>query len=149
VIGVDTCRDNMRVGSRTAPENALFLVADALALPGELQRLATSVTVNFPWGSLLRGLLDGHPGLLAGLRAVGRAGLSLEVRLNAGALADAGWTIESGGAHLAIILRRAGFAVRAPAIMTPAQLRAYPTTWAKRLAFGRDPRAIQFDAVLA
>jgi hypothetical protein len=33
--------------------------------------------------------------------------------------------------------------------MGPEQLRACPTTWAKRLAFGRDPRAIAVDAVIA
>jgi 16S rRNA (adenine(1408)-N(1))-methyltransferase len=149
VIGVDTCRENLRDSSRTAPENALFVVADALALPGELHRLATGVTVNFPWGSLLRGLLDGHAGLLDGLRAVGRSGAALEVRLNAGALTDAGSDLESGGERVAAVLRKAGFAVGPIRALGPDQLRDCPTTWAKRLAFGRDPRAIQIGAAFA
>jgi 16S rRNA (adenine(1408)-N(1))-methyltransferase len=149
VIGVDTCRENLRTSSRTAPANALFVVADALALPANLRGVATGVTVNFPWGSLLRGLLDGHPGLLAGLRTVGRAGLSLEVRLNAGALAEAGWKLDDGVDRVAEVLRGGGIAVRPPRELAPAQLRAYPTTWAKRLAFGRDPRAIEIGGVLA
>ncbi|HEY7034782.1 MAG TPA: methyltransferase domain-containing protein [Thermomicrobiales bacterium] len=149
VIGVDTCGANLREVSRAAPENALFVVADALALPHGLHGLATGVSINFPWGSLLRGLLDGETTLLDGLRAVGRPGCSLTVRLNGGALSEAGWSIEAGGERVAAVLRSAGFAVGPVETMGPEQLRACPTTWAKRLAFGRDPRAIAVDAVIA
>lgn len=148
VIGVDTCHRNLKQSSRTAPENALFVLADALALPCGLHGLATGATVNFPWGSLLRGLLDGDAGLLCGLRAIGRPGLALTIRLNGGALVEAGWTIEAGGERVAAVLRGAGFVVGPVGMMGAEQLRGCPTTWAKRLAFGRDPRAIQVCAVL-
>ena len=148
-IGVDLCEANLRIASRAAGGNALFVVADALALPGELSRVATRVTVNFPWGSLLRGLLSGHPGLLAGLGAIGRGGTSLEIRLNAGALAEAGWTLEAGSERVAAVLRDAGIHVGATRILGPADLRRWPTTWAKRLAFGRDPRASRIEATVA
>jgi 16S rRNA (adenine(1408)-N(1))-methyltransferase len=147
-IGVDTCRANLMTGSRRAPENALFLVADALALPDELDGVATRLTVNFPWGSLLRGFVEGHPELLAGLRRVGRAGAALEVTLNAEALAELGWELAAGGERVATVLGRAGFAVGPVEVMGADQLRRWPTTWAKRLAFGRDPRAIRIGAVL-
>ena len=148
-IGVDLCEANLRIASRAAGGNALFVVADALALPGELSRVATRVTVNFPWGSLLRGLLSGHPGLLAGLGAIGRGGTSLEIRLNAGALAEAGWTLEAGSERVAAVLRDAGIYVGATRILGPADLRRWPTTWAKRLAFGRDPRASRVESTVA
>jgi 16S rRNA (adenine(1408)-N(1))-methyltransferase len=148
VIGVDSCRDNLRRISRAAPENACFVVADALALPGEWDGLARVVTINYAWGSLLRGLLAGHAGLLAGLRAVGSGGLALEVTLNAEALAAAGWEFERGAKRVADVLRTAGFAVCRTSPLTPDQLRAQPTTWAKRLAFGRDPRAVSIEARL-
>ena len=148
-IGVDLCEANLRAASRAVGGNALFVVADALALPGELSWVATRVTVNFPWGSLLRGLLSGHPGLLAGLGAVARGGTSLEIRLNAGALAEAGWTLEAGSERVAEVLRDAGIDVGATRILGPADLRRWPTTWAKRLAFGRDPRASRIEATLA
>ncbi len=148
-IGVDLCEANLRIASRAAPDNALFVVADALALPDELPRVATRVTVNFPWGSLLRGLLAGHPGLLAGLGAIARGGTSLEIRLNAGALAEAGWTLEAGSERVTAVLRDAGVNVGATGVLGAADLRRWPTTWAKRLAFGRDPRADRIDAMLA
>src|SRR5690349_24412306 len=83
-IGVDTCRENLRAASREAPDNALYIIADGRALPTELHGTATRVVINFPWGSLLAGLLDGDAGLLAGLTAILRPGAALELRLNAG-----------------------------------------------------------------
>lgn len=147
-VGVDLVEANLRIASRKAAGNALFVVADALALPGELSRVATRVTVNFPWGSLLRGLLSGHPGLLAGIGAVGNRGTTLDVRLNAGALAEVGWTLEAGSERVRGVLRDAGLDVDAPRLLGPADLRRWPTTWAKRLAFGREPRAVRIEATL-
>src|SRR4051812_8153871 len=49
-IGIDTCRENLREASRCAPDNALYLIADGLALPSDLTGLATRITINFPWG---------------------------------------------------------------------------------------------------
>jgi 16S rRNA (adenine(1408)-N(1))-methyltransferase len=147
-IGVDLCEANLRVASRSGAGNALFVVADALALPGELGRVAARVTVNFPWGSLLRGLLTGHPGLMTGLGAIGNGGASLEIGLNAGALAEAGWTLEAGSERVSAVLRDAGVGVEAIETLGAADLRRWPTTWAKRLAFGRDPRAVRIEARL-
>ncbi len=147
-IGVDLNAENLGAASRGASGNALFVVADALALPEELNGVATRVTINFPWGSLLRGLLAGHPGLLAGLGAIGRGGTGLEIGLNAGALADAGWTLEAGTERVAAVLREAGVDVGATWLLGAADLRRWPTTWAKRLAFGRDPRASRIEAAL-
>jgi hypothetical protein len=38
--------------------------------------------------------------------------------------------------------------MRPPAHVTAAELRAFPTTWARRLAFGRDPRALHLHGVM-
>ncbi len=110
-IGVDTCRDNLRKASRKAPPNALYVIANALALPKELGGMASKVTINFPWGSLLTVLLDGEPMLLEGLLAISRPGAALEVRLNAGALAEADYTLESGSARIRQALHEGGFDV--------------------------------------
>jgi trans-aconitate methyltransferase len=140
-IGLDACRENLIEQSRRAPENAIFLVANALTLPAELTEIATRLTINFPWGSLLTGLLD-DPGFCARLVSLVRPGATLEVVVNGGALAEAGWEMEAGAARIQSNLCAAGFALRTPLPWSAAELRARPTTWARRLAFGRDPRAV-------
>jgi 16S rRNA (adenine(1408)-N(1))-methyltransferase len=141
-IGIDACRENLRERSRNAPPNALYVIANALTLPHEVDGLATHLTINFPWGSLLAGLLDGDSALVEHLATLARPGALLEMRLNAGALADAGWPLEDGGQRVRQVLQAEGFSVRPPVILGSRELRACPTTWARRLAFGRDPRAL-------
>ena len=148
VIGVDACREQLRDVSRRAPGNALFVIANALALPRELDALAAQLWINFPWGSLLRSLLDGDPALLTGLERIARPGATLTVRLNGGALAEAGTTFEHGGSEAQRSLRAVGIRVGALEQLDVAALRALPSSWAKRLAFGRDPRAIQLRAMM-
>jgi len=142
-IGVDACRENLREASRRAPANALYLIANALALPPALDGLATRLTVNFPWGSLLAALLAGDPALMERLAGLARPGALVEVRLNAGALAEAGWPLMEGARRVRQALQAGGFNVRPAVELGPRELRACPTTWARRLAFGRDPRALE------
>ncbi len=65
VIGIDASAAAMAEASRRAARpaarggvaNALFVVAAAERPPIELLGIADEVTINFPWGSLLRGAL--------------------------------------------------------------------------------------------
>jgi len=142
VIGVDACRENLRATSRDNRANALFVIANAQALPREIYGLAGHVTINFPWGSLLEGLLAGQPGLMHGLAAISLPGALLDIRLNAAALAEAGVSFEKGTALVRGSLLANGFGLRVPTVLDTQTLRACPTTWARRLAFGRDPRSV-------
>lgn len=139
VIGIDTCGANAIINARRAPANARLLVHDALAVPSELADMAELITINFPWGSLLRALLAGDDRLRSIL-----AGRPCEIRVNAGALAEQGYEYEPG-----IEAIRRSICVSSPLRLTTEfldrqALRAFPTTWAKRLAFGRDPYAVAF-----
>jgi 16S rRNA (adenine(1408)-N(1))-methyltransferase len=141
-VGVDACRENLRDASRNTPANALFVIASAQSLPVELDGFADRLVINFPWGSLLDGLLSADAALLDGLRRVTQPSARVEARLNASALADAGWGLVEGGAQIYHALRQAGFRLRSPALLNASDLRACPTTWAKRMAFGRNPEAV-------
>ncbi len=83
-----------------------------------------------------------------GLLAIARPGAALEIRLNAGALAEADYTLESGGARVRQALHEGGFDVGNPVRLDARELRRCRTTWAKRLAYGRDPRAVCLRAML-
>lgn len=139
VIGIDACRENLRGVSRNAPCNALFVIANALALPRELQELATRITINFPWGSLLAALLGDEQALRDGLAMLMQPGAALEIRLNRGALAEAGYALEAGALRIQQTLRQWGFHTGQSAMLDANALRVYPTSWARRLAYGRDP----------
>lgn len=141
-VGVDACRENLRKPSRSAPGNALFVIANAAALPRALYGQAGRISINFPWGSLRDGLLEGDPALLEGLNALGCPGARIEVLLNRSALAEAGWDLLSGGAAVRDNLRLAGYAAAPQRIVEAAALRALPSTWAKRLAYSRTPEAV-------
>jgi 16S rRNA (adenine(1408)-N(1))-methyltransferase len=139
VIGIDTCGANAIGAARRLPVNALLIVHDALAIPEEVAGPARAITINFPWGSLLRALLDGDDRLLATLR-----GKRCDIRINAGALNEQGYAFEAGIEAIRQSLRCLSPARLAIEELDTRALRALPSTWAKRLAFGRDPRAVTF-----
>lgn len=142
VIGVDSCRENLREHSRSSLPNLLYVIASAQSLPHELTGLVLQVTINFPWGSLLDSLLNDDARLMLGLESILGSGARLEVRLNGGALSEAGWTLEDGAERVRENLSRAGWFIRKSETMDSTSLRNFPSTWAKRLAFGRDPHAM-------
>jgi len=145
-IGIDACRENLRHASRRTGANVLFAIANAHALPHELAGVATEITINFPWGSLLTGLLQREPGLLAELGTVARPGAGLHVRLNGEAVARAGWDLPASAEVVGRGLADVGWTVARPHMLSGAALRRLPSTWAKRLAFGRDPHALELHA---
>lgn len=71
VIGLDANASAMAEASNRAfrgrVANAVFLVEAAEALPGPLAETAKLVTMNFPWGSLLRGVLGLDDAVLHGI----------------------------------------------------------------------------------
>ena len=135
--------ESSRRASRGGPTNALFVAAAAERLPAELRGLADELTILLPWGSLLRGTLalDNAAAASAGIAALlapgdiatayvsieDRDGLELP-RLDAESACEAlrdGWSRH--GLELCVLR---------PA--TAAELEATRSTWAGRLAAGRD-----------
>jgi len=142
VIGVDACRENLRERSRVKLPNVVFVIASAQNLPRELNGLITHLTINFPWGSLLDSLLSDDPRWMNGLLSMARPGMSMEVRLNSGALEESGWALEAGVEQIQLHLLRAGWTLDFSGVMNVQALRTFPSTWARRLAHGRAPQAM-------
>jgi len=146
VIGLDTCLDHLRGAGKRQPPNVRFMTHDACGWPLGLLPAANVVTANFPYGSLLRGLVEGDSALLTRIDALLARGGRLEARVNASALVAGGLDPETGSAAIAAALRRAiglQVAIRA---LSQADLRAFPTTWAKRLGYGRPTSAWLIEA---
>jgi hypothetical protein len=149
IIGVDPCRENLHEHSQAKLQNMLFVIASAQHLPTELNRLVSHVTINFPWGSLLESLLNGDSNLMNGLESISQSTTSVDLRLNSGALAEAGTTLEAGVEKIYNNLIRSGWQIERPVVVNVNALRRFPTTWAKRLAVGRDPRAVTLNGYFA
>ena len=61
------------------PHNARFFVEAAEVLPGPLAGTGSLVTVSFPWGSLLQGVLGRRPAVLCGVAGLVAPGGALEI----------------------------------------------------------------------
>lgn len=89
-IGLDAVAENMAKSSRAAgvslkkggAPNAAFIRAAAERLPGPLAGIADTLTVQYPWGSLMRIVSQPSPDGLLGLRAVCRPGAAVSILLN-------------------------------------------------------------------
>ena len=78
----EASRRAAKAAKRGGLPNALFVVAAAESLPHELDGLAHSVTIHFPWGSLLRGLLSADAAVLGGLARIARPGAAITALLS-------------------------------------------------------------------
>jgi 16S rRNA (adenine(1408)-N(1))-methyltransferase len=133
-IGVDANADALREVSYRASRkparggvaNALFVRSAVEDLPGPLAGLADRVTVFYPWGSLLQGILGPDPANLHRLAGVGKDGASFEARLNHSAVDPDALDL----AALRRLYRTAGFEVE----VDGAWIDGDRTTWGARLS---------------
>jgi 16S rRNA (adenine(1408)-N(1))-methyltransferase len=133
---IDASRRALRRG---ALPNALFVVAAAESLPLELRGFAQEVTIHFPRGSLLRGLIRADPGIVEGLLAVTWLGATVTILLSVTARdrLDGLGTLD-GPAIEEFCRRMAPFGLR-PVDARPASredIEAAHSSWSKRLGAG-------------
>jgi 16S rRNA (adenine(1408)-N(1))-methyltransferase len=160
-IGIDSARQNLREYSAKIHKkpsrgglparNALYVIANVSDLPDELTGLANRVYVNFPWGSLLAAVVRGDEAVLRSVGKVSAGGAILEVLVNYNIFVDpvpqevrelprlTPHYIED---ELAPAYASAGFTLVETRTLTGDELREIPTTWSKRLAYGRCPDTV-------
>jgi 16S rRNA (adenine(1408)-N(1))-methyltransferase len=145
-IAIDASPDALASGAwrakRARITNAAFLVEGVERLPCELARLADEVTIHFPWGSLLRGLVDGSSSVVGPLASLMKAGAELRVLLSA---VDRDGVAEVTPSVVAS--RRARYAEEGLHLVdaewaSNAVVAESRSAWAKRLAVGRARRAV-------
>jgi hypothetical protein len=86
-FAIDASSDALARGAwgakRARLGNLAFLVDGVERLPRELHRVADEVTVHLPWGSLLRGLVDGSSAVVGPIASLMKAGAELRVLMSA------------------------------------------------------------------
>lgn len=139
-----------RKPARGGAGNVSFAVASVELLPPELLGLAGLVRVNFPWGSLLRGLVLPEEAALRGLASLGAAGSRFEIVFSYDPVHDLAGL---GGLELPrLSLQRiddalsptyaaAGLHIEGRRQMSLDEAIAMPSTWGRRLLHGR-PRDV-------
>ena len=149
VVGIDANAAGMRGSARRAKSlpNAAFVVAAAESLPDDLAGVADRVTVQFPWGSLLRGILCGDGPVVANLARIAAPGATLTVV----------WSVADRdraavGSDLPPVpsekrFAQAGFDVHELRPASALEGASTGSTWAKRLRAGVDRPVFVLHAV--
>jgi 16S rRNA (adenine(1408)-N(1))-methyltransferase len=87
VVAIDASADALAEGAwrakRARLTNVAFLVEGVERLPAQLAGIADEVTVHFPWGSLLGGLLTAEAAVLAPIASLLKPGAELRVLVSA------------------------------------------------------------------
>jgi len=140
----ESSRRAAKAPDRGGLPNAVFVVAAAERPPAELIAIADTLTITFPWGSLLRGALalddEAAGGIAALLAPRGRLVVIASVTDR-----DAGGDLTRLDAPEAVIelatrWEPLGLCVDEFRQATPAEVRATGSTWARRLGIGRCDR---------
>ena len=150
VIGVDASAPAMAEASRRADRrhigNVLFLAAGAGALPESvLAGTADLLTVTFPWGSLLRGVLGQEPGALAGIAAALAPGGQVEALVSvvpSDGIPGMPALCRDHESGIAAAWAATGLALTAFEPAAPAVIGASGSTWARRLRAGSIDRPV-------
>ena len=150
VIGLDADAAAMAESSRRAARpprkgglpNALFAVAAVEAPPPELHALADVVTVLFPWGSLLGGVLGADERAASGLAALARPGACIETLVSVTSRDRVDGVPQLDDAtipRVAAAHRRTGLELVSAAPASTEEVRFTRSSWGRRLlASGSD-----------
>jgi 16S rRNA (adenine(1408)-N(1))-methyltransferase len=138
----DALSDGAWRAKRAGAANIAFLVEGIARIPNELAAVANEVTVHFPWGSLLDGLVDADPAVLRPLASLLRPGGELRVLLSATARDGYPLLTPETVAALADGYADHGLRFLAARWASPTDVAAARSGWAKRLRVGDARTAI-------
>jgi 16S rRNA (adenine(1408)-N(1))-methyltransferase len=139
VVGIDANAAGMADASRRAHRrgalpNALFAVAAAEQPPAALHRRAEELTITFPWGSLLRGVLGHDDAVLAGIATLLAPGAAARVLVSV--VPRDGVPPVPPVERLSAAYAPHGLALVEARPAAPEEIAASGSSWAKRLRAG-------------
>ena len=164
VVGIDLLAEQMaesasraeRKPARGGVPNARFVTADATEPPAELAGRASLVTVNYPWGSLLRAVGEPDVATLSEIAGLLAPGGRLVALLNASAAEDNAYAEKLelpplDGEHVRTRLvpgwEAAGLSSVAARPLAPGERPPHRTSWGQRLVRGSGRETLLVSAV--
>ena len=148
-------RDISTRAARAGLTNLIYVRASIEDLPAGLAGVADRVTAILPWGSLLAAFAHPVVPLLQNVRRLCAPDAALTVVLGVDPRRDRAEVLRLGlpkldAAHFAGALAAgyaaAGFVVTSVRPLTSEDLLRWPSSWAKRLAFGHRRSVFQIEA---
>jgi 16S rRNA (adenine(1408)-N(1))-methyltransferase len=154
-IGIDSAGDNMSLSSKKIVKkpqkgglkNALFVVSSIEQLPFELNNIASHLYVNFPWGSLLEGVVKGNDDVLSKIALISKNNAFLTITTTYSVYYEETEIIKRGlpklsfeyfNNELAKEYERHGIKIKNVVLLKCDDLKDYNSQWAKKLAFGKE-----------
>jgi 16S rRNA (adenine(1408)-N(1))-methyltransferase len=154
-IGIDAAAEALRQASqktilkpqRGGVPNALFVWACAESLPSELSGIASEITINYPWGSLLHALVTPNLEILEGIAQLAQPKASLTILINISVFENREYcqklglpelTLEKAKTDLTLRYREAGIDIKRVRILD--ENVPYRTTWGQKLTRGSGNR---------
>jgi hypothetical protein len=148
VLGLDTHLGNLSKPARKGVPNLRFVACDVADSPAWLRHRASAITINFPYGKLFHSVIGHDAETQARIFDLARPGARIEIRVNASAGSVYGVPVEAIREGVATAIRSLAPRTASIAVVSHEQMRTVPSTWAKRLAYGRPTEMVVATAVL-
>jgi 16S rRNA (adenine(1408)-N(1))-methyltransferase len=143
----ETSQKTIAKPERGGISNALFVWASVESLPPELEGMASEITINYPWGSLLHALVTPNLEVLKGIAQLAQPGASLSILINFSVFENQDYcqklglpelTLERAKKILTWDYREAGINIKSVKILEQGAPNA--TTWGQKLTKGSGSR---------
>ena len=117
------------------------------ALPEELNGIANQVFINFPWSGLLKGIVLVENDTWSNIKRICKTGAYIDILFGYERTGGIDETEQFGipvlnplyiKETIAPRLAEKGFRVIEMRTVDPGEIRNYPSSWAKKLGYGRD-----------
>jgi 16S rRNA (adenine(1408)-N(1))-methyltransferase len=150
-IGLDANADAMRESAwraaakpaRGGAPNAIYIVSSVEGLPDDLVGIATRLTIQYPWGSLLRILIEPDLPLLEKIARLAVAGAPFSVLINLAVFDDPGYAarldlppLDESRFRSALVPAWASVGLAVESVETEREAAEASSSWGKRLVKG-------------
>lgn len=127
--------------------NVLYVLATIEEIPNELREIANQVFINFPWGSLLKGIVKVQNKTWGNIKSVCQKGALVDLIFGYEDFTEAKVIKDHNLPYLDLSymentmlpkLKKLDWEALEIRKLTNADLKGYPSSWARKLAFGKD-----------
>jgi 16S rRNA (adenine(1408)-N(1))-methyltransferase len=138
-------------------DNIIFLKASAESLPDQLSNQANEILVNFPWGSLLSGLITNEELVLKNIIQIAKNGANLEIFLTYNEKFEDSYIQERDlptlsyefiNNNLRKLYESKGIIIKETKILSEEEKLDLQSSWAKKILRKRNREIFKIDCII-